>query len=238
MAQSSNLQIQFDKFDKIEQSQLVKGKEVGPIFVYFPCFDPLVVKTGTGVFPILHQIKKDVVIYRDLSNRYVYSIESESETDEDGERTNITSIKISVITKAEGRLVQQITIPFDGETGPDQFLYPSDSRSSVTGARLKDPVVDGDHGDFVVHDFNFDGKEDFALKDDVGGNRGPHYRFYVAGDGGLLQEDEFLNTFGLMPKVDPQKKILSVASYNYESGRVSTLSYRYDPVKKKWSKIL
>jgi hypothetical protein len=191
-------------------------------------------------YPLLFflQFRKDVVVYRDLSNRYVYSIESVSDVDEDGERGNITSIKISIIKKPEGRLIQEITVPFDGVSGKEQFLNPNRSRSSVTGARMRDPVEDYDHGDFVVHDFNFDGKEDFALKIDMGGNMGPLYRFYVAGEGNLLREDDFLNgEFGLMPEVDMQRKVLRASHYNHDTGRVSTVSYRYDPVKKRWSKV-
>jgi hypothetical protein len=64
-------------------------------------------------------------------------------------------------------------------------------RSYATGFNKGNEVVDNDFGDLIIADLNFDGKDDFALKKDSGGNGGPVYNFYVQNNGKFIL-DKFL----------------------------------------------
>jgi exopolysaccharide biosynthesis predicted pyruvyltransferase EpsI len=55
----------------------------------------------------------------------------------------------------------------------------SAERSYTTGKNKNKDVLDNDFGDIVIADFNFDKRDDFAVKNDEGGNGGPSYRYYT-----------------------------------------------------------
>lgn len=65
-------------------------------------------------------------------------------------------------------------------------------RSYTTGAGRSREADDYDYGDLIIADFNFDGKEDFAIKIDEGGNRGPFYSYFIQNGVGSFMADRFL----------------------------------------------
>jgi hypothetical protein len=181
------------------------------------------------------------VEYKDLSKKYIYRVESFHKTiiETDYKRTNIESIKVFVLRKSDSYMLQVIDIEYDGSSFPEQFTDPKDSRSSITGARYKSVAVDADYGDFVIDDFNFDGKEDFAVKIEVGGRLGPSYKFYISSKDSSFVENEFLSKqVQFMPIVDPVKKIIDLARIIDVSGSSFVERYRYDAIQNKYILIL
>ncbi|RYZ00342.1 MAG: hypothetical protein EOO11_01915 [Chitinophagaceae bacterium] len=67
-----------------------------------------------------------------------------------------------------------------------------DVRSYVTGYNRDKEALDNDYGDLVVADLNFDGREDLALKTDVGGTSGNYYTFFLQDDSGRFRKNDFL----------------------------------------------
>jgi hypothetical protein len=65
-------------------------------------------------------------------------------------------------------------------------------RSYSRNHNKNDKVVDNDYGNFVVADFNFDFKNDFAIVNDIGGNGGAMYSFYVQNNQNKFVLDPFL----------------------------------------------
>ena len=65
-------------------------------------------------------------------------------------------------------------------------------RSYITGINQNKEVVDNYHGDFIVADFNFDSKNDFAIINDIGGNGGPFYSYYIQQNDNKFVLDTFL----------------------------------------------
>lgn len=53
------------------------------------------------------------------------------------------------------------------------------ARSLVTGTNKSKDAVDNDYGDMVVADLNFDLMDDIALVNDLGGNGGRFYSYYI-----------------------------------------------------------
>jgi len=105
-------------------------------------------------------------------------------------------IAVAVMDK-KGTLQQEIKF------GSDFFELPftdgTDARSYITGFNKDAEVMDKDHGNLVVADFNFDGKDDLAIKCEQGGNGGPKYKYYVQEAKGLFAEDKFLGDLGYFP---------------------------------------
>jgi len=108
-------------------------------------------------------------------------------------------------------------------------------RSYVTGQNVNKEALDNDYGDLIVADLNFDGKEDFAIKDDSGGNGGPFYKFYIQQKDHSFKEDNFLSEkVGHFPaEMYPDlKTIVTHVHANVREHGEST--YHYNSKLKKW----
>jgi hypothetical protein len=71
-------------------------------------------------------------------------------------------------------------------------------------------AIDNDYGDLIVADFNFDKKDDFAIKRDSGGNGGPLYDFYIQKENGQFLLDSYLSlTMAFFPsEINTKNKTL------------------------------
>lgn len=65
-------------------------------------------------------------------------------------------------------------------------------RSYSTKVNYKKQVLDGNYGDIVVADLNFDHKDDIAIAHDMGASTGTFYQFYVQQDDRKFILDRFL----------------------------------------------
>src|SRR5579862_3449625 len=100
-------------------------------------------------------------------------------------------VKVSVRNKRSGSTPQQIVVVSHLFRSID-WCRCRDVRSYITGKNIRKVAIDNDFGDLIVVDFNFDGREDVALKTDGGGNGGPYYTFYRQDEKGHFQIDHFL----------------------------------------------
>jgi hypothetical protein len=86
------------------------------------------------------------------------------------------------------------------------------ARSFITGENKHRKVVDNDYGDFIIADFNFDGKDDMALVNDLGGNGGRFYSYYIQQKDNKYLLDPFLtDSMIYFPKkiIKPQKELIT-----------------------------
>ena len=101
-------------------------------------------------------------------------------------------IKVSVFDKSTSKLIQAIQYSseyfFD-----DAFNECANVRSYTTNVNRDSEALDNDYGDIIIADLNFDTKEDFAIKNNSGGNGGPEYRFYIQDTNGEFIFDKFLS---------------------------------------------
>jgi hypothetical protein len=124
---------------------------------------------------------------------------------------NSNRIRISVINKNTHTVIDQnIWDIKDGYLWEKNFTDPENARSFITGKNKNKDVRDSYYGDFVVGDFNFDEKEDFALVDNLPADAGPSYHFYLQAENKKFVLDKFLtDSLPVFPaKIDKKHKRL------------------------------
>ena len=99
---------------------------------------------------------------------------------------------IILLEKKSKKIIQKIKV---GSTHFSENVFKDCSfvQSYQTKMNHAFDVVDNNYGDLIVADFNFDGKDDFAVIKDSGGNGGPLYDFYIQGKEKRFFRDEFLS---------------------------------------------
>ena len=72
------------------------------------------------------------------------------------------------------------------------FTEPDSYRSYITGINKNKQAIDNYYGLFIVADFNFDAKNDFAIINDMGGNGGTFNSYYIQHNDNKFVLDTFL----------------------------------------------
>jgi hypothetical protein len=145
-------------------------------------------------------------------------------------------IEVTIIDKVSKKTIQQIS--FKAPTlGYRSFVKCNCVRSYSTGTNRNAVILDTDFGDIVVADFNFDSREDIAVRSDDE-NGGTYYRFYIQGKNRQFQLDSFLtDSMSLVPTYfNRTKKRLTTyqrAGARFEGEQI----YQLDVRKNKWSMI-
>lgn len=99
-------------------------------------------------------------------------------------------VEVTIIDKVSKKTIQQIS--FKAYTlGYRSFVSCNCVRSYSTGKNRSAVITDTDFGDIVVADFNFDSREDIAVRSDDE-NGGTYYRFYIQGKDKQFRLDPFL----------------------------------------------
>ena len=174
--------------------------------------------------------------YINLSNKYIYEIISLKKREDD--RTFFTDVYVNIINKINSKVIQ--TIHRSGDEVrylfEDTFNNASSSRSYITGYNKSKMIADGDFGDIIILDFNFDGKEDLAIKKDIG--RECFYDFYIQKSEKEYILDNFLSieNLGRFPRIDYGKKKMTYAGI-IGAGGWWEAEYIYNQKTKKWSLI-
>jgi hypothetical protein len=107
-------------------------------------------------------------------------------------------------------------------------------RSYVTHHQTDLPVIDYDYGNFIVRDFNFDGKEDFAVKLSDN-NAGPLYEYYVQ-QNGIFKKDYFLtdSVGSMIDSFDINSK-QAFMIHNAGCCRINYYTFHFDTQQQQWS---
>ena len=110
-------------------------------------------------------------------------------------------------------------------------------RSYQTGKNETVEEQDNDYGDIIVADFNFDKKEDLALKSDSGGNGGPAYKFYLQDSNGKFYLDNFLtDTMTYFPThINKNNKTLTTLVHANAMELCKSI-YKQDKATDKWKR--
>ncbi len=171
-------------------------------------------------------------LHTNLSKSFNFAVELERVKD-----SSSCKIILKVIDKKTSKNTQEIIIN-------SEFIFEKDfkdcgkTRSYSTKINDKTIDEDNDFGDLIIADFDFDGKEDFAIKKDSGGNGGPLYEFYIQKINNEFVKDDFLtNTLEFFPsKIDNSKKTLTTLVHANAYQRCKMI-YKYNPKIKKWKRI-
>jgi hypothetical protein len=129
-------------------------------------------------------------IYTKLSEKYNYEIKNIQRCDSsdlDCENIAIVIIRDKKTLAVVDSVNTTLSWQFE-----DVFTKPEErSKSFFTKFNLDALIENGDFGDFIVADFNFDNKEDFAIIYDSGASSGATYNFFIQGSNYKM----YLNTF-------------------------------------------
>ncbi len=95
-----------------------------------------------------------------------------------------------------------------------------------------------DSGNLIIADFNFDGLEDFAIKNDEGGNGGPLYTYFIQDKNKNFHQNSYLtDTVKFFPiEINMAKKTITTlvhANAYQNSKRI----FKYSPKTEKWNLI-
>jgi hypothetical protein len=124
--------------------------------------------------------------YDKLSKQFNSTIEI-NQINEDSSK-----IFIKIFDKDSKKMIDNIDIQTQWLIIPPMFANCQNVRSLSTGVNTDKEVIDNEHGDFIVADFNFDDLDDFAIAVDFGGNGGTIYSFYLQRANGKFELDQFL----------------------------------------------
>jgi hypothetical protein len=134
--------------------------------------------------------------------------------------------------------IQTVLITSNYLLGESSFVNCNNVRSYTTGLNQNAEVVDNDFGDIIVADFNFDKKEDFAVKREEGGNGGPLYNYYIQTSPTSFKLDKFLSEkmIWFPTTFDKSKKTLTTL---VPGGAVSVYetTYKFDTLTNIWKEI-
>ncbi|AWA31103.1 hypothetical protein HYN48_13955 [Flavobacterium magnum] len=167
-----------------------------------------------------------------LSKTFDFDIMAKSD---DPSSLSKTRIVVKVFNKI--KKIQLQTIVIESESILTSKSYPCvNNNSYATDTFLKS--VDNDFGDVIVVDFNFDGKEDVALKREEGGNGGPLYNFYIQSENEQFILDKYLSDeVAYFPYyIDSKEKTLSVRS-RINSVSNEEIKYLYNDRKQTWIRL-
>lgn len=169
-------------------------------------------------------------VHTALSEIYNYAVTTTIKNEK------IIDLSVSLQDKTTGKIFAKIKVPINRHKRTSLLgVYDNcNSRSFITGHNEKAPVIDGDYGDIVVADFNFDGKEDFAIKVNMGGNAGPYYFYYVFKDDNFILDKTLSGQLMLFPDVIDNKNKQLLIEWNTEGYYFKRRTFQYLPLKKKW----
>jgi len=165
----------------------------------------------------------------DLSRKYIYVVTADKSKNEYG-GSQTSKITVEIIRKSDNSSIQTLSIK--PGTFPNSFNDCSLVSSYVTRKHSKDQGSDNDWGDFIVADFNFDGLEDFAVKEDSH-NTGATYDFFIQNRNGRFVKDSFLSGHYFPYKIDRKNKTLTTATAATTGGYQETV-VKYYPRTGKW----
>ena len=153
----------------------------------------------------------------------------------DSVEANQCPVEVTIIDKASNKTIQQIS--FKAYTlGYRSFVNCNFVRSYSTGKNRNAIISDTDFGDIVVADFNFDSREDIAVRYDDE-NSGTYYRFYIQGKDRQFQLDSFLtDSISIVPTYFNRTK-KRLTTYRLAGVRDAEDIYQLDVRKNKWSLI-
>jgi hypothetical protein len=175
--------------------------------------------------------------HTNLSKKYNYGTSSvlgkTTEQADDG----IFEIRIEIVKKGPDKKRQHIVF-FSGMMHFQPYSDCNAVRSYMTGFNENTDAMDNDYGDFIVADFNFDGKEDLAVKREEGGNGGPLYNYYLQNESGTFVIDIYLSeTMIFFPtEIDSNKKTL-MTLVHANAYQMNETTYKLNSTTGKWKEV-
>lgn len=152
--------------------------------------DSVIVPKDTSTF-ILYSKKE--CLQTKLSNKYDYKISCVVKKDTLYSNYYIARVKVLISEKGKNIFKLKVNKLYPGLCFITFFEDCNQFRSLTTKYLNEVEIVDNYLGDFVVADFNFDNKEDFAIRTYFYSNGGPYYEYFLQTDNQKFIKDSFLS---------------------------------------------
>jgi len=149
------------------------------------------------------QVYAQKCVHSNLSKEYDFKTSLIRET-KNNELSNECEVVINIINKTT-KTGQIIKFHSDWMLNGD-YKDCKTVRSYTTKFNHKAVAQDNDFGDLIIADFNFDEKDDIAIKAESGGNGGPLYKFYLQENNKNFVEDKYLSNIVTFFPVDINAK--------------------------------
>lgn len=171
-------------------------------------------------------------LHKNLSKDFNFEIKLRKIKNRNNE-IDSNSVKIIVSNKISNKK-QELSFG-SGFLFEKTFIDCKTVRSYSTGINKSREIIDNDFGDLIIADFNFDNREDFAVKNDSGGNGGPTYNFYIQDKNKNFALDNFLTTqmeFFPSKFITKSKRLVTYVHAN--AYQLSENIFEYNEQLKKW----
>jgi hypothetical protein len=147
-------------------------------------------------------------------------------------------VTIDIIDKLTSKTIQSIRFTTNFLLGDSSFISCTNVRSYSTGKNRNAKVLDNDYGDIIIADFNFDNKEDLAIKKEEGGNGGPLYNYYIQMTDNTFKLDKYLSeTMTWFPTYINKNKSTLTTIVRANAYQRSETTYKLDTLTNKWTRI-
>lgn len=170
-----------------------------------------------------------------LSNSLLFTSEIISKSNE---KLGACKIIITISDKNSGKRIQDFEIESEFILINESFINCDFNKSFITGKNLHIKAIENDYGNLIVADFNFDNKEDFAVKREEGGNGGPLYNFYIQDENNKFLLDDFLSNTMVWFPFEINKAEETLSTYiRMNSLEEEKLVYKYYSQSGEWKLI-
>ena len=176
--------------------------------------------------------------YAGLSTEYIFRVKATTPS-----KGYDKDIHVDILRKSDKSLVQKVVVKdasifdhcFKDCNAVKSFSTDLNKNKDFYRRGVTTPAYSGD---FIVADFDFDGREDFAVISSQG-SCCTNYKFFRQNEHKLFVEDEYLDQeLTSLPDIDIVKKNISLTD-DYIQNKVHHINktmYTYDGEKKKWLK--
>lgn len=150
-------------------------------------------------------------VYRNLSNQFDIKVLFKRFSNVD-EFHDSCIVKLILFNKKADLVFDTIAVTSTFYTR-DFFQDTTNVLSYATGVNHTKQIVDNYFGDIIVADLNFDNKDDVAVINDMGGNGGSLYSYFLQKDNEQFMVDKFLTDSMVYFPQKINKKVQSLTTY-------------------------
>jgi hypothetical protein len=176
-------------------------------------------------------------IHTDLSKNFDYTVTRTMTMSKLNGEVHRYSKIVVIISGKKTRSVQKIVLE-PGYLDETAYRKCNAVRSYITEQNDELTSDEGEAGDLIVVDLDFDGREDIAVKSDSGGASGPGYAFYLQDENGRFVKDKYLSEemYYFPWEINARKKTLTTnVTVNYT--QIHRSVFKYDPATRQWKSI-
>ncbi len=182
---------------------------------------------------ILTDHSANALRYNNLSDQFDIAISIKVNTEENL-NFDSTYLKISLFEKGAQNSLQTFRKNHFW-IWDEIFMDQDNARSYSTHFNEHNIAIDGDYGDVVVADLNFDGLDDFAVIYDSGINTGPSYYYYFQRPNKTFYRQVYLSeTMLYFPTVIDSTNKRLITRVRSGVRHVGETTYQYNSKKDSW----